>query len=67
MDINEHPLRRAIYELCLEIEKFPASEQQTKTLIAASDLQEGVTKLLQEKQPVPFQTQHRDPQNLITR
>jgi hypothetical protein len=38
MNINEHPAYKAIYELCLEIEKLPASEQQTKVVIMAGDL-----------------------------
>ena len=48
MNINEHPLYKAIYDLCLEIEKLPASEQQTKVVVMAGELEKPVTKLLIE-------------------
>lgn len=38
MNILKHSIHKAIYDLCLEIENLPASEQQTKVLIMASDL-----------------------------
>lgn len=38
MDINKHPLYRAIYELGLAIEDIPASDQQTKISIMCSNL-----------------------------
>jgi hypothetical protein len=37
-------LSEQILELCWEIEKLPASEQQTKVIIMASNLQELVSK-----------------------
>ena len=48
MDINEHPICKAIYELCLEIEKLPASEQQTKVICMTGELQGPLSKLIQE-------------------
>lgn len=38
MNIEKHPIIREIYELCLEIEKLPASEQQTKISVMAGDI-----------------------------
>ena len=46
MNILEHPIYKEIYELCLEIEKFPASEHQTKVAIQASSLQQSAAKLV---------------------
>jgi hypothetical protein len=46
MNINEHPIYKNIYDLCQEIEKLPASEQATKVVIMASDLEKPVAKLL---------------------
>ena len=40
--IYKHPLHRAIYELCQEIEKLPASELETKCVVAAGELQNHV-------------------------
>jgi len=39
MDINKHPIYRAIYELGCQIENLPASEQQTKLAVMCSNLQ----------------------------
>jgi hypothetical protein len=39
MNINKHPIYKAIHALCLEIEKLPASEQQTKVVMMASALE----------------------------
>lgn len=44
-DILAHPLIRQAYELCLEIEKLPASEQQTITISKASALLEALAEL----------------------
>ena len=38
MDILKHTIHKAIYDLCLEIEKLPASEQQTKVVVMAGDM-----------------------------
>lgn len=38
MDILKHSIHKAIYDLCVEIEKLPASEQQTKVVVMASNL-----------------------------
>lgn len=38
MDILKHSIHKAIYDLCSEIEKLPASEQQTKIVVKASSL-----------------------------
>lgn len=46
MNINEHPIYKNIYDLCQEIEKLPASEQQTKVVTMASDLEKPAAKLL---------------------
>lgn len=49
MDINKHPINRAIYELGLQIENLPASEQQTKISVMCSDLQKPADQLLKER------------------
>jgi hypothetical protein len=41
-DILVHPLIRQAYELCQEIEKLPASDQQTKTITKAVALMDAV-------------------------
>lgn len=46
MNIDEHPIYRAIYELCREIEALPASEQQTKVVVMASALHEPASRLV---------------------
>jgi hypothetical protein len=40
MNILKHPIYKAIYDLCLEIEKLPASEQATKLVTMASALEQ---------------------------
>jgi hypothetical protein len=37
-DIKKHPLLEKAYNLCLAIEDLPASEQQTKVSLQASEL-----------------------------
>jgi hypothetical protein len=46
MDILKHTINRAIYDMCLEIEKLPASEQQTKVVVMASALHPKVERLI---------------------
>jgi hypothetical protein len=46
MNIDEHPIQRAIYDLCLELEKLPASEEQTKVVVMAGNLSQPVSKLV---------------------
>lgn len=41
-------MHKEIYNLCVEIEKLPASEQQTKVVVAAGELQHGITQLRAE-------------------
>tara|TARA_R110000868_G_C10897238_1_gene764049 strand:+ start:1148 stop:1507 length:360 start_codon:yes stop_codon:yes gene_type:complete len=43
--IDRHPMHKAIYDLCVEIEKLPASDQQTKCVIAAGELQNPVAEI----------------------
>lgn len=43
--LNEHVAHRDIYELCLEIEKLPASEQQTRVVTLAGELQHRVAQM----------------------
>lgn len=38
VDINKHPLLKQVHELCLEIERLPASENQTKASMMANEL-----------------------------
>lgn len=38
MDILKHTIHKDIYDLCSEIEKLPASEQQTKVAVMAATL-----------------------------
>lgn len=49
MNINEHPIYKAIYDLCQEIEKLPASDQATKVVVMASALENPVRDLLAQK------------------
>jgi hypothetical protein len=44
-DILAHPMIRLAYELCQEIEKFPASDHQTKTVTMAAKLMDAVAAL----------------------
>ncbi len=46
MNIKEHPIYEAIYNLCQEIEKLPASEQQTKIVVMASALEQPTKNLI---------------------
>lgn len=46
--IDKHPLHMAIYDLCQEIEKLPASEQATIVVSAAAALHEPVAQLLEK-------------------
>ena len=46
MDILKHTINRSIYDLCLEIEKLPASEQQTKVVVMAIALHSKAEKLI---------------------
>lgn len=49
MSILEHPIYKAIYDLCRQIETFPASEQQTKTVVMASNLEIPAKQLISER------------------
>jgi hypothetical protein len=49
MNILEHPIYKHIYELCSEIEKLPASEQQTKVVVMAGNLEIPVRELLKNR------------------
>lgn len=46
MNILKHTIHKAIYDLCSEIEKLPASDQQTKVVVMASNLHEPADKLV---------------------
>lgn len=46
MNINEHPIYKDIYDLCQAIEKLPASEQETKIVVMAGELEKPAAKLL---------------------
>lgn len=46
MNILKHTIYKAIYDLCLEIEKLPASEQQTKVVVMAGNLERNADKLV---------------------
>lgn len=46
MDILKHTIHKAIYDLCLEIEKLPASEQQTKVVMMASDMHSKADRII---------------------
>jgi hypothetical protein len=46
MNILKHTIHSAIYDLCLEIEKLPASEQATKCVVMASALHDKANKLI---------------------
>lgn len=49
MNILAHPIYQSIYDLCVEIEKLPASDQQTKVVVMASELEKPVAALIAEK------------------
>lgn len=51
MNIEEHPIYKQIYELCLEIEKLPASEQATKIVTMAGDLNKPASELVNALRP----------------
>lgn len=46
MDILKHSIHKAIYDLCLEIENLPASDQQTKIVVMAGALHENADRLI---------------------
>ncbi len=46
MNILEHPIYKDIYDLCQEIEKLPASEQETKCVFMASNLEKPAAQLV---------------------
>lgn len=46
MNINKHPIYKAIYDMCLEIEKLPASDQQTKVVTMAGALEKSADQLM---------------------
>ena len=47
MNIIEHSIYKDIYDLCGEIEKLPASEQATKVVTMASDLEKPAARLIE--------------------
>ena len=46
MNLTDHPVFQAIYDACQECEKLPASEQQTRTVIAIGAIALPATALL---------------------
>ncbi|MDE2020708.1 MAG: hypothetical protein KGJ13_10265 [Patescibacteria group bacterium] len=54
MNISEHSIYKDIYDLCQEIEKLPASEQQTKAVVKASDLEKPATRLLKTLREIKY-------------
>lgn len=44
IDAHISPLTQSAYELCVEIENLPSSEQQTKLSFMASNLRTGLEK-----------------------
>ncbi len=46
MNILKHTIYKAIYDLCHEIEKLPASEQQTKVVVMAGNLERNADQLV---------------------
>lgn len=51
MNINmDNVLEKEGYELCLEIEKFPASEQQTNISVMVNSYFESVKMVLEENE-----------------
>jgi len=46
MNIAKHTIYKAIYDLCQEIEKLPASEQQTKVVTMASNLRRNADQIV---------------------
>lgn len=46
MNILEHPIYKDIYDLCQEIEKLPASEQETKCVVMAGNLEKPAAQLV---------------------
>jgi hypothetical protein len=46
IDISKHELVKQAYELCLAIEKLPASKEQTEAAILATELLSSIQKEL---------------------
>lgn len=46
MNLTKHTIYQAIYDLCVEIEKLPASEQQTKVVTMAGALEKNADVLV---------------------
>lgn len=51
IDVNKHPRIREAYELCLLVEKLPASSQQTELSVSSSNL---LRKLWEDYGTEPF-------------
>lgn len=56
MNISKHPIHKEIYELCLEIEKLPASEQETKVVTMAGELHKSADKLVDALRAIKLTT-----------
>jgi hypothetical protein len=48
-NISKHPILKQCYELMRNIEQFPASEQETKTIIKAGELMDELNALVDEQ------------------
>lgn len=54
MNITEHPIYKDIHELCLEIEELPASDQQTKVVTMAGELEKPAAKMIAALRAIKF-------------
>lgn len=63
MNINEHPIYQSIYDLCQEIEKLPASEQATKVVIMAGDLEKPSAQMVNALREIKRTVLNMMPQN----
>lgn len=48
VDINKHTTIKLAYELCLEIEKFSASEEQTALITKANELMNAIAEYVEK-------------------
>ena len=46
VDINKHKTIKMAYELCVAIEEFPASEDQTNVVIKVAELMQLISNLV---------------------
>lgn len=66
MNIQKHSIYKAIYDLCAEIEKLPASVQQTKVVMMAGNLEKNADQLVDALRDALIPYRDDNKQSLVT-